>query len=288
LVWLAAGIVLGWTAAALAAPVPRILVVGDSWAVGMTSFGNFDQALASRGLSNIGVVRAAVWGSTAVGWVDARRDPPMSLISDQMTSNPTIDCVMLQIGVNDYLGLATRVNLAALTPVERNAQYDPIVAAIRSMIEFIHGVRPTANIVVSGYDYLVLPAITSAFGFTYNGLTVAQFNSFLVELEARKRDLCRELMRTAYVQNFGLLQYEKGNPAKSVPFPGKYKDYHPFPGGDPTQPSPAAAYDLDGVHPRNSSYQLLIGNAIDQFLGGWLRAGQPQAAAAWRHWLIYE
>ena len=63
---------------------------------------------------------------------------------------------------------------------------------------------------------------------------------------------------------------------KTLPAPGGAPDYNPFPGGDPTKPSPAKAFEQvhgnDGIHLNAEGYRQIIRNALQQGMGAMLEA----------------
>src|SRR5580704_17940570 len=84
--------------------VPRVLVIGDSWAAFMLTDSTFSYVLPVCGHSNYGFVSSS---SVSVdGWrtTDLMKSTTETAIAGLLSSNPTIDVVHVSIGGNDFLG----------------------------------------------------------------------------------------------------------------------------------------------------------------------------------------
>lgn len=271
-----------WVSLSAHAQTERMLVVGDSWAAGTFGFEVPKLVFDDAGLSGVIAVggKTALSGSRADQWA-SNHEGKLDILAAELEAYPTIDMVHLSIGGNDFLKLAQDKNLAELSDEERDAAWRKMVEDTRKLVEFILAVRPNIKVVLCGYDYLDPGLIQEKHGLQFHGIAAEQMNEALVEYGRYRYSMTRSIDRCEYVQNFGLLQYEYGNPphweAEGVPYPGKAPTYDPFPGGNPKFSNTAEAMP-DGVHPMPEGYIHIFQNCFDQFYSGWLRAGLPADA----------
>jgi N-acetylated-alpha-linked acidic dipeptidase len=264
----------------------RILVVGDSWAALMTHpiAGNIFQAtLKKSGFEEIEVVATddtAVPGSRADQWA-ANHKGKLDNLKKTLAVHPTVDIVFVVIGGNDFLKEAISRNLSTLPAEERKTLWQGIGKNIRVLVDAILECRSDLRVVLCDYDYLNLAAAAqSPMKQTFHGISQADFNQYLVDLGREKRSIAEKLERCLYIQNWGLMQHHFGdemqkNAPKTVALPGGAARFDPYPGGDPTKPGPAAAFQQpagnDGIHLNAEGYRLLIANALNQGLGRMLK-----------------
>lgn len=264
----------------------RILIMGDSWAEGMTVFGAVQHVLDRYGFSHIEATgaRTAIGGTKAERWAKNWKGH-LDILRDELEKNPSIDIVFMTLGGNDFLSLAMRENLAELSPEQRMASWKQICSDLKAVIDFIKSIRPNIRILLCDYDYLEPERMTATYQLQFHGITPEQINTALVELAKEKRKLMAAYPDCGYVQNFGLLQYTYGNgdvikPGAVCP-PGKAPDYEPFPGGDIRYPSGTEAMP-DGVHPVPRAYITIVENCFSQFLYTWLLETERREGAATR------
>ena len=264
-------------AATAQAATKRILIVGDSWAMSLTSKNHdgfpspdvFDKTLAENGLGDVetqGAVTA--WGGRKASfWAKPEN---LALIVAELNAYPAIDIVHLIIGGNDFLTAARDNDLKVKTAEERAVIWEGIAKDIQAIVDGCLAVRENIRVVIADYDYLDPRAAETYWKMDFHGASVAEFNGWLVELGRKKLDIAKKTPRCKYVQNWGTLQYWFGSPAKAVAYPGKAPDYIPYPGGDMGSPMPAGI-SPDGIHPNEQAHAKMLQNAIDQYYGAWLK-----------------
>jgi lysophospholipase L1-like esterase len=264
----------------------RILVVGDSWAVFMThpvAGEIFQTTLKKQGYEDVEIVateKTAVGGSRADQWATNQKGK-LDDLKQALETNPTVDIAFVVIGGNDFLREAIKTNLANLTAKDRARLWAGIRTNIQTLVDALLAFRPGLKVVLCDYDYLNLAAAArSPLKQTFNGISQADFNRYLLDLGREKRALTEKSSRCWYIQNWGLMQYHFGDPeqkyeARTVPYPGAPPKFDPYPGGDPTKAGPAKAFDQgalnDGIHLNAEGYRLIIENALQQGLGAMLK-----------------
>jgi lysophospholipase L1-like esterase len=262
---------LAWVPSILAEEaVPRILIVGDSWAASVATkhhdpippgFGTFDAVLQEAGFSGIRTEgsRTAWGGRKASDWVKPEN---LALIREELDAHLGIRFVHLIIGGNDFLTLAQEtpvIEIRGKTQEERGTAYwQPIVEKIRVIIETALEARPDVCVVLAEYDYLDPPAMEKAYGFNFQGASTEEVNTWLVELGEEKAAMVRAIStrypgRAVYVENWGALQ-EKFTGAVRGPAGGM----------------PAEAQVGDGVHPNDAGHRALLQKAIREYYLAWL------------------
>lgn len=238
---------------------PRILVVGDSWAVPMRAFA-LTNALNEPGLGEYGVVGAttAIGGTLASQWATPGG---LNLITQALEANPTIDIVHLSMGGNDVL------RALPIVLVEVPALVAQIYDDIDTVVNHILSIRPDAKVALCSYDYI----------------SDASLNEILQVMA--ETAVVRSHMNPLYyyINNYGLMQYTYGYPGLfgpgEVPYPGGYPSYTPLMGGDFTLPSPPAALS-DAIHLTYDGYDILALRCVDEFYAGWLTAPPPPDPAS--------
>ncbi len=258
------------------AATTRILIVGDSWGMQLTSdnYDNFpsndvfDDVLAANGLGDY-VVRGAVTargGRSAAFWANPTN---LASIVSELNAYPSIDCVHLITGGIDFLEFTRNNNVPAMSPATRDAQWTSIATDIQTIVDACLAVRPDIRVLIADYDYLDYALIESTFGWSFSGATVTQMNTWFTELGQKKLAIAQGTDRCEYVQNWGTMQYWFGSPAQSVPYPGAAPAYTPYPGGDIASPMPSGV-SADGVHPNDAAHTRMLQNAVDQYYADWL------------------
>jgi lysophospholipase L1-like esterase len=274
--WVVVGFALMLLAGTAHGATKRILILGDSWTLSLTAENKdnypsqdlFDQQLVARGFGPYETQGAlTAWGGRKAS--DWAKPANLATIVSELQTYPDIDIVHVIIGGNDFLAVATNGTLVAATPAQRQVIWDGIIANITTIVNTALGVRPSIRVVLADYDYLNMTQATAVWGMNFYGASVANFNSWFVELGQRKKQLADATARVEYVQNWGTLQYWFGTPAQAVPYPGQAPNFTPFPGGDPTLPMPLGV-SPDGIHPNDAAHVKMLGNAFDAFYTAWL------------------
>jgi len=225
---------------------PRILIVGDSWAQSIWVAGLMDKALVQAGYPDVTSVgeTCALGGTRADQWI---KPEYRKKIEDALAANPTVDIIHLIIGGNDVLRRIKDQNVFEVwTPEKRTREWDAIARNIKRIVTFCLEFEQVHHVVLAGYDYLNPVTAKEVFAllgqnFDFGGMTQAQVNECIIELEKRKRDLALEIEGCTYIQNLGLMQYHFKEPPDTAR-PGGPPDYQPFPGGNPALPMPDAAF----------------------------------------------
>jgi lysophospholipase L1-like esterase len=279
------------------APPPRtkrILVIGDSWAAGMTFFltGNaFQKTLDRNGWEHVqsvatvsanpAIPASTMPGSTAAQWA-ANVGGRLDLVRKILNENPTIDIVFMTLGANDLNSQALRRNLAQASAEERQDLWKRIGADIQKIVDALTAERPGLRLVLCGYDYFNLEAnATSPIKLNFHGVTQEQYNGLFIELGRHMIELAgKSGGRIVYIHNFGINQRALGDSRHGYKVgelrePGGPPEYQPYPGGDPAWPSPAAAFQTplvnDGFHLNNDGYARIIENALSQGMAAMLK-----------------
>lgn len=258
------------------AATKRILIVGDSWAMSISaenwdnfpSNDVFDDLLAANGLGDYETQGAltARGGRKASFWADPAN---LATIESELNTYTSIDAVHLITGGIDFLVATNDSGFPVGDASARDTVWEGVKVDIQTIVDACLAVRPNIKIVLADYDYLNYDAARSAYGYTFNGATDEQMNTWLSDLGQKKREIAANTDRCYYVQNWGTLQYWFGTPPASVPYPGQAPGFSPYPGGDITAASPASIFS-DGVHPFDPGHQKMLQNAIDQYYGDWL------------------
>lgn len=228
--------------------VPRILLVGDSWAAFMHSDESIGNALNRWGHSDISYTSNFIVAENGADTWDFLDSEKQDEIESLLLANPSIDLVHLSIGGNDVLGDWNVSFTQAMTDSMEEAVSERLI----DIIEFIEGVRPDVRIVWSGYTYPnfeeviegIAPA-QAAHPF-YSLWSDMQFPNFLQlnEILNRFSDSVYAYAltdpRVDFVKCTGILQYTYGQEQPLGVAPGgTYPPFTvPLPEGDPTYPSP--------------------------------------------------
>ena len=273
-----------------AAPIPRILLVGDSWTGFLLAFRSFRSVMPEyAGLDRWVEVgnRTAVMGARAF----ELHDPAyLATLTDELTRYPNIDVVVMTLGGNDFMrGLP---NVLPWNPGRTVSFYDwwrdntdgnpdndwdadllysRLKADIAFIVDYILAVRPDIRVLILSYDYGARPPKP---GHDY---TIEEQHLAFVEMDRRKREIAEERERVDFVQNYGMMQYSFGVPDAdpplppgSVPYPGDAPDWDPWPGGLPQYLSPLEAYIDQDIHLTEEGYAILARRALDLYVEAWL------------------
>lgn len=273
---------------ASAGTVPRILIVGDSWAASIATtaydpvngtapgFASFDNALVEAGLGGYKTRgdKTAWGGRKATDWIKPEN---LARITSELHDFPSIDTVYLVIGGNDFLGLAAYgTNIMSYSPTQRAAYWQTIRNNIQTIVNHCLAQRPDVKVILADYDYLDPVAAAAAYGFDFAGATQRQVNDAFVELGRQKLAIAQSTERCEYVDNWGVLQNTFAFPAAGLPLPGAAPDYSPYTGGNLDAGMPPAASVGDGVHPNDAGHRPMLQRAIEQYLRNWLTKSGEQ------------
>lgn len=249
------------------AQMPRILLVGDSWAEYVWNQRTIKNVLADNSMSyyegyNPGTesTKTAYGGTTAAWWIS---DPAnLARIDAALAANPTIKIVHLSIGGNDFLWEFFNPADDAAT---RAGKWSTLRARVQTMVDYILGIDPDLKVVLCGYTFVKHPFYPS---------NQVEVNQAIIELSQEMLDMAQNTDRLEFVLNLGLMQhlfdYLPYWEAGDLPAPGVYPDYLPFPGGDPDYSSPPGSLTFDGFHLQSAGYYALVENCFDQFYSDWL------------------
>lgn len=246
------------------AGIPRILMVGDSWPWFMMLDNAFNTALEEAGLGQyeaVGIYTAAP-GSTARQW---KRERWLKKIDEQLAAYPTIDIVHVSLGGNDYLQ-----KWGPKMPLEeRDKLFNDVRDDIEAVVKHILGIRPNVRVAIVEYDYV---------NATRKGSTIPELNQAGQILAHMKMEMMKKYERTGYIQSYGLMQYHFGFPPdvppKTVPMPGQWPDFDPWPGGNKELGSPAVAMQ-DDIHLSPKGYHVLALHCINTLYRDWIEHPLP-------------
>jgi lysophospholipase L1-like esterase len=233
-----------------------MLLVGDSWAAQAWRATAFRTALESRGLANHGVRGAVttISGSTAEEWATPAF---LALITEELTSHPTIDIVHLSIGGNDFIRQPPSSLLEAIL------SFAELLGNIQVVVSHIHQVRPDVRVAYAVYDY-----VATGHGYAFELGILALGVRIVALLEPR----------LFLLNNLGVLHHAFGYPGAfgpgERPLPGSVPWYFPFWGGDPRYPGSPQTF-RDAIHPTDVGYVRLAEHAVDTFYAEWLTAPIP-------------
>ena len=231
----------GETSANRGVATPRILLIGDSWAQQIGAFDVFETVLAGEGLSNVSVVKEGIAGSTAAQWA-SNDGGKLDTITTQLTNNPTIDIVHINLGGNDVF---------AGSPLESIADNIDIV------VDHIHSINPNVRVALGSYDYIA----------------VIEFNPVLIANVPISVAHAATEGRYEFINATGYIHYVFGFPGEfgpgETPIPGGFPEYDPAGGGDPAfagNPN----YNDSTVHLNLNGYVAYIARCFNEFYRPWL------------------
>lgn len=232
--------------------LPRVLVIGDSWA---TYEGPaLREAFQDAGDGEHDVINMSVPGAKASVF-----DQPfwLQFVIDELHKHPSIDTVHLAIGSVDFL---TEWH-ADDSPAQQAQLFDGVVTHIESICQTLHAAVPGLEVFIAGYDYMnfvetvgdTSTACYDTWKNVFHQPTAEQVNLGLRQFELRYEVLDAVYPFVHYVGTFGFLQSYWGYPSKNLPpFSWRLPDL--------TLPSPPEAMGSGGhdcVHPNAAGYELL-------------------------------
>lgn len=264
---------------ALAAPswaLPRLLIVGDSWAAEQWEDGSHTRVFSALGLSGIAASGelTTTSGSTAADWVMPAN---LQRISDALQQYPHIDTVQLTVGGNDFLDAWN----TGMTEAEFAALIGFIQHDVDIISSYILGLRPDIEIVLSLYDYpnfedtrngLIWTFACSALWDDLGQPSPLQVNTAAVAVIDAIED---ELIANPRIQHVRQLGQAQGHFGLSGFPPGSIA-----PPGLLDQPSPAEAMrerflfgGLDCFHFNAVAYDVLTANLVEDYLDARFQPG---------------
>lgn len=266
----------------------RVLVMGDSWSVGLAAA--LKRRCPAAGFNvNIDYNLTARAGSTAEDWV-ANEYPPgygstqprmLDGLRAKLHNHPPAAAVVMTLGGNDLNEKASQ-GMGEWPDWFQRRAFDNIESDIESVIAFIRNIQPTLPIVICSYDYLHFEFLV-AFGLKLDGFTRRSYNEAFVELGRRQWDITKQRLYVYWVHNFGLLQHLHGDtihppfpcpnpytgypeyPPGFAPKPGGPPSYWPLPGGLIDYPAPLD-WMPDGIHPSPGGFDDITDNILEQAL----------------------
>ena len=248
------------------AKTPRILMVGDSWAWFMYLNRSLRDALEDMDLNEyeeLGVF-TTVPGSEASQWVNPNW---LEQVRRELNNFPGVDIIHLSVGGNDFLN-NWHIDMSV---EEKDALFQRVVHDTVTVIHALLDMKPNLRVALIEYDY-----INKGRG----RASCQELNLAGAELSRRRMEACRNIDRCRYVQTYGLMQYYFGVsddvPPRTVPLPGQYPDYVPFPGGNPNYCNDRRAM-MDNVHLSAEGFYYLAKYCIEVSYREWLTTPLPVA-----------
>ena len=228
--------------------VPRVLLIGDSWA----NFMNIDQTI-NDVLNKWGHSNYTYYSSLSVAVNGAQTpdflEPSMQAeIESIFEENPTIDFVHLSIGGNDVMGDWD----IGFTAAETQQLEDEVSVRLRAIIDFLKDAKPGVKILWSGYCYPNFGEVIDNFApfqsshpfyGTWSDMDFPEFiqiNDLLNDFNQMVIEYADTTPDVDFFEASGLMQYTFGQEEPLGISPGgTYPPMSvPMPYGDPTYPSP--------------------------------------------------
>lgn len=252
--------------APVAAQVPRVLIVGDSWAAQQWADDSHALVFAAHGHLDIGTAGASTTesGSTAAEWAQPAY---LARIANALNAQPSLDIVQLTIGGNDFLDAWN----TALPPAQVEALREAIRVDLATVTDFVLAQRPDIEVVLSFYDYpnfvdtlnsLAGIAVCRPLHEDLGQPTPLQINTAATEFEQAYAALAAH-PRVYFVGHAGHMQHAFGFPGTP---PGTL-----LPPGDLSRPSPVAAMrdhgflGRDCFHLTPDGYDVLVENLYEGY-----------------------
>lgn len=219
----------------------------------------------------------AIPGSTAVSWKDDLNGRTTRLLAalDGDGETPPVDVLVLALGANDYhreleAGLGPDRD-AAMIAIE-----EAVFADVMDVVDLVRADRPDLQVVFHGYDYFDYEWFIVEFDKHFDVSGAAEHNAGLIGIEDHKLEAALADPRLHYSHHFGALQHAWGVPGEPqlvVDAPAGFPDYEGFPGGVPWGTSAAEAF-VDGVHPNEAGWDVIVDSMFGQGLERLLASGE--------------
>ena len=254
-------------------PVPRVLLVGDSWAFFMNTESTINYALTRGGHSNYTFVSNSNLSVNGAKTDNVMSSATETEIRNQLNQHPSIDFVHLSIGGNDFLGGWD----TSMTQAQTDTLMTNVFVKLDSVIRFIKSVRPGIKILWSGYCFTNFKeSITTSvaptshpFYSTWQGMKFPDFyqiNRVQNQISQRFRAYSDTTPNIYFVESTGLMQHVYGQPSPmSVPPTGTYAPLtSPIDTGFTDYPSPLVSMRNYGIfkdcyHLSTDGYRYLLG-----------------------------
>jgi hypothetical protein len=270
-----------FTVSVEAAPGPKMILAGDSWARLMCWNETFEEALWKRKLRRVKVDHCndtTKFGGRALNWLTykAARETEKRL--------PAAQVVYLSLGGNDFLYSWNK----SMSNEEESRLIDTIVVALDEIISQMLRLNPKVKILLSGYDYGNFVAFTKFRSyvelFKHMGEpTPLELNTAFLRFSERVSQLA-DHQSVFYIQHYGLMHYYEGNKKMGlrpkITLPPHMISTRENPnayGGDPrfaiSQSSVMSIWPFyyDAFHLSPKGYVYVAFHAIDIYMKEWLR-----------------
>lgn len=210
--------------------VPRVLLVGDSWAFFMNSESTINYALTRAGHSDYTFYSNANLSVSGAKTGDAMSVASETEVRTQLALHPTIDFCHLSIGGNDFLGGWD----TSFTQGQTDTLFGQVFQRIDSIVRFIKSCRPGIKILWSSYCFTNFKeSITTSisptshpFYSTWQGMKFPDFatiNTMQNLISTRFRAYADTTPNLFFVDVNGLMQHIYGQPSPlTVPPGGTY------------------------------------------------------------------
>ncbi len=247
-------------------PVPRVLLVGDSWSDFMWIARSMRDTFEDNGRPDIveDGTSTTLSGSTADEWTSPSM---LQLITDALDATPSIDIVQLTLGGNDFLaGEQDGGWFTTITPVALEALHTTISDDVATVVDHVLAYDPGMHVVLSLYDYANFPDSSSILGCgsrweRLGEPTPRQINDASIAFQDVINQLVAARPRVSIVDHAGSMQELFGFPSEGIQ-PGDLQ-----PPGDLDRPSPIEAMflGLDCIHLSATGYRQIGQNLWDGF-----------------------
>ncbi len=266
-------------------PVPRILLVGDSYDAFLWGFRSFKTVLPEYpGLERYLEVgsRTAIMGVKAYEY---KQEDFVVEVAAELNRYPTIDIVNITLGPNDFLSGTVNVlpeDLGREVGWEDFLQhpewdehwlFDAIAGHVAALVDAILALRPDIRVTLCSTDY---GNLTEAMMEEY-GVDLLRFQTDWVNMFSAIKAIAATRDRVFFVHNFGLLQHLYGVPEADppvapgvLPMPGGYPEYLPYPGGDPALNCPLDLLIDDFGHLTKQGCEEIARRCVNEFFQTWL------------------
>lgn len=285
-------VVVAFSMSAVAEPIPRLLLAGDSWTGFLLAFRSFRSIFPEYGLERWVEVgnRTAEMGGRV--WEMLERNY-LQILTEELTRYPNIDIVVMTLGGNDIMrgvkgvdprpGYQNRT-VSLRTCFESNPANEPwedfnqcmewvankLEEQIGVIVDHILSIRPDIRVVILSYDYAAREP--------REGYTIEDQHLAFINVEMAKRSLALARPRVEYVNNFGLMQHLYGIPEENIepgvaPYPcdaPEDPDCTFWPGGFPQYLSPLMAYIDQDIHLTDFGYAAIARRAVEKYIQEWL------------------
>lgn len=261
--------------------LPKVLLVGDSWAFFMNTESTINNVFKTWGFSNYKFISNATLAVNGAQTDDIMKASTEAEILRQLTNNPSIEVVHLSIGGNDFLGDWK----VSMTQAETDTLRNQVFERLDSIVRFIKSCKPGIRILWSGYVYTNFEEVingssgigsSNTFYGTWQGMefpTALQLNTLQNTQSAQMVAYAASDPQVDYVEANGLMQYLYGQltPLEVAPGGTYAARSVPMPLGDPNYPSPQTIMrDYFGLfkdcfHLSTQSYKDLVSYQTQKF-----------------------